>query len=325
MRIFLIAFLLWWSLGQAAVAQDAITFAQLEKKLDEWRGASCSPQDKYLNCQVMKSVAELARTRAGLGYHLNSYLTRDLPYPVGKPDSPDMTLADGAIKRKGVPEHTMCNAAVVETYLGALAGDFRANKNRKPFTTFKPDAWNQGQGTNYFSAIRTIKAQLVSHEARDYFPFFCGTRSGGKCVLSETAKERKAEKQCQPYLELSCAVSKCFVLPDQRRRECFKTGSNQEIADLLMRVDSSSAMAKAVATLGIGEEKGWKELLPGDVTVAGSDSVLPSTRATVQHPRQSSQVHRDRSSTWRNNARDGPGHALWRSKSSATCPTAPTD
>ena len=39
----------------------------------------------------------------------------------------------------------------------------------------------------------------------------------------------------------------------------------------------------------------------------------------------SSQVHRDRSSTWRNNARDGPGHALWRSKSSATCPTAPTD
>lgn len=79
MRIFLIAFLLWWSLGQAAVAQDAITFAQLEKKLDEWRGASCSPQDKYLNCQVMKSVAELARTRAGLGYHLNSYLTPTYP------------------------------------------------------------------------------------------------------------------------------------------------------------------------------------------------------------------------------------------------------
>lgn len=89
------------------------------------------------NEYVLRSVEMIARDRAGLGYNINSYFTRDLNY--GRKQK--------AI-RANHPPLTMCVAAVSEVIIEALNIYAEETGDYTPFQKLPASSWNGGSVTD---------------------------------------------------------------------------------------------------------------------------------------------------------------------------------
>jgi hypothetical protein len=94
-------------------------------------------RSKGFNEYVRRSVEMIARDRAGLGYNINSYFTRDLKY--GRKQK--------AI-RANHPPLTMCVAAVSEVIIEALNIYAEETGDYTPFQKLPARSWNGGSVTD---------------------------------------------------------------------------------------------------------------------------------------------------------------------------------
>ena len=99
------------------------------------------------NAYVLKAVEMLARDRAGLGYDLNSYFTRNLSY------GPDHS---GAI-RSNHPPLTMCVAAVTEIMIEALNIYCDTEYDKTPFQKLPVISWQRG-------SMKDIRAHIFQYD-----------------------------------------------------------------------------------------------------------------------------------------------------------------
>ncbi len=97
------------------------------------------------NAEILTQVDKLARERAGLGYDLNSYFTRDLDYG-----------PDGKIKANNAPL-TMCVAAVAEVIICAMTELHARTGTTTPFAKLPIESWRRGTKTS-------IRAHIFMYE-----------------------------------------------------------------------------------------------------------------------------------------------------------------
>jgi hypothetical protein len=114
---------------------------------DERVFADLARPHSTFNDYVLQAVEMLARDRAGLGYDLHSYFTRNLSYG---PDNP------GAIKANH-PPLTMCVAAVTETIIESLNIYFDVERDRTPFQKLPLISWQRG-------TINDIRAHIFQYD-----------------------------------------------------------------------------------------------------------------------------------------------------------------
>jgi hypothetical protein len=102
------------------------------------------------NKYVLRSIEMIARDRAGFGYNINSYFTRDLNY--GR--------YQRAIKAKHPPQ-TMCVAAVTEVIIEALNIYAEDTGDYAPFQMLPASSWTGGSVTDirpYIFMYDTVKS-----------------------------------------------------------------------------------------------------------------------------------------------------------------------
>jgi Tfp pilus assembly protein PilX len=108
--------------------------------------ATASRPAAVFNEYVLKAVAKIASDRAGKGYDLQSYFTRNLSYG---PDNP------GAIKANH-PPLTMCVAAVTEIMIEALNLYCDETHDKTPFQKLPVASWKRG-------SMKDIRAHIFQY------------------------------------------------------------------------------------------------------------------------------------------------------------------
>jgi hypothetical protein len=114
------------------------------------RGEAGMPESRpaaTFNSYVLKAVSLIASERAGQGYDLHSYFTRDLSYG---PDNP------GAIKANH-PPLTMCVAAVTEVMIEALNIYCNETHDKTPFQKLSVTSWKRG-------SMKDIRAHIFQYD-----------------------------------------------------------------------------------------------------------------------------------------------------------------
>ena len=99
------------------------------------------------NDYILKAVTMIASSRAGLGYDLHSYFTRDLDYGPNNPK---------AIKANH-PPLTMCVAAVTEVMIEALNIYHGETNDKTPFQKLAVTSWKRG-------SMNDIRAHIFQYD-----------------------------------------------------------------------------------------------------------------------------------------------------------------